>query len=277
MKVSRKQIRAIIKEELNRELPISYYSDEMIMHEGLLDWLGNLFGKLVGFFTGAADKGASRASTTYETAFGDSRLQKIAKKHGLDGLGEPGDFKHHHLDMEDKKHRLVFFEATAEILSSTAAEETEALQQAAKIPDWTPKDDSEEAAKEWQEKNGDVAAKFWEVVGSVGWGCGWLGNEMQIKGGNTAAGKLESAGESGNPAEASEALIAGLEWMIKVFDKGVSDGSEFASDAKSLLDAELAAATAVAKAIAESGKEQQKESLELRKLINTLVHQVIKG
>ena len=175
MKVSRKQIRAIIKEELNRELPISYYSDEMIMHEGLLDWLGNLFGKLVGFFTGAADKGASRASTTYETAFGDSRLQKIAKKHGLDGLGEPGDFKHHHLDMEDKKHRLVFFEATAEILSSTAAEETEALQQAAKIPDWTPKDDSEEAAKEWQEKNGDVAAKFWEVVGSVGWGCGWLG------------------------------------------------------------------------------------------------------
>ena len=58
MKISRKIIRAIIKEEIKRDLPLKYYSDEMLMQEGLLDWLSDLFGKFVSFFTGSAEKGS---------------------------------------------------------------------------------------------------------------------------------------------------------------------------------------------------------------------------
>ena len=52
MRITRRQIRRIIREE--------YYSkhraDDPIMSEGLLDFLGSLFGGLIDFFTGAAEE-----------------------------------------------------------------------------------------------------------------------------------------------------------------------------------------------------------------------------
>jgi len=276
MKVSKKQIRRIIREELNRELPISYYSDDVLMQEGLLDWLGDLFGKLVGFFSGEADQGASEFGSVAKESFGESNLQKIAKKHGLEGIGPPGSFDYSDLDFSEEKHRLVFFESWAN-MSAAMEEDVALLEKAAAMKDWTPKDDSDEAVKEWQEKNGEAAGGFWGVVGSVRWMCGWLGTDFELKGGTKISGELETAEDSGNPGEAAQGLIAGLEWLVTIFDKGVKDGSEYAQKLVDVTKKLGSGATKVGEAIAASGEEQQKESLELRKLINTLTQQVIRG
>ena len=51
MKITRKEIKRLVQEEAKRGLPISYYSDDVLLEEGLLDLFKGLFGGMLKFFS----------------------------------------------------------------------------------------------------------------------------------------------------------------------------------------------------------------------------------
>jgi len=270
MKISRKQIRRIIREELNRELPISYYSDEMLMQEGLLDWLGDLFGKLVGFFTGAADKGVSKSQEYVADAKG--RIEQLIDKYEVDDMKSLDD-----ADWKNEKHRRIVFEATAPWAGSEVVlPQIEELEAAAKIKDWTPADDSEDAAKKWEEENGTAAAGLWEVMGED-MGCTEFFTEIGAPYFGDAISIGKTAMESGNPGEAAKYIVTAAAGWVACWKDAIKLKTPGADDALSTSKTFGKAGQAVASAIEASGKEQQKESLELRKMINALTQQVIRS
>ena len=79
MRITKRQLRRIIQEERQRELPIEFYTDEQLMSEGLLDWVGGLFSGLVDFFTGGAEKAREEVSSGLSSEL-DSGVAKIAEE-----------------------------------------------------------------------------------------------------------------------------------------------------------------------------------------------------
>lgn len=267
MKITRKEIRKLVKEEAKRELPISYYSDEMLVQEGLMDFLGNLFGSFVKMFTGAFDEAEKKVGTRWNDA--TSKVQGIASK--LLGKEEAADIKSFDdLDLEKKEHKKVYFSALVDLSANTIEEYIPLLQAAAGIEDWTPADDSEEAAKEWQKENGETSLGLFTAAGGVGGNVKFFG-EKGIKSAAAAYADYQEKVKDGNPAGAAQSLINNAKVLSDIWNfaeqvdvKGadkISAGWE-----KLERDARL-----VGEAIERSGKEQQKESLELRKLINHMI------
>ena len=240
----------------------------MLMQEGLLDFLGDLFGKLVGFFTGAADKGKSQGQAMVSD--GNARFKELAKKYDQDITWEDVDWK-------NDKHRRLVFEATVDWFRPDAVDDqVQLLEAAAKIKDWTPADDSDEAAKKWEEEYGEAAAGLWKVLGED-LECTKFLADIGATYFDGSVTKGQAAMSSGNPAEAAQFIVASAEASLGYVKDAIKVKTPGAEEGLSAVKAFGKAGQAVAEAIAASGKEQQKESLELRKLINTLVHQVIKG
>lgn len=235
-------------------------ASDFLIQEGLLDFIKNLFGAFVKAFTDAAKNGTVQFENEMKENLTDSDLQKIAKQYGLKGLGEPGDFKWYDLDFSDKKHRLVFFHAFHELWADNCKEDIEILENALKIENWMPKDDSEEAAKEWHKVNGEIVSDFWEVCG---WHMGMLSGKLpldKLPGCDKAYAALETAIKNANPGEAVQASLSALEWFDKVCDQGVKDGSDYAKKIMQSTASVVSKLKEVGKAIAESGKEAQNES-----------------
>ena len=270
MKISRKQIRRLVREEANRELPITYYSDDMLMHEGLLDMLGGLFGGLVDFFSKAFDKAEGDVKGLFTSA-GD-KVNSFAEK--LLGKEEAADIKSiEDLDMKKEDHQKIFYATVAEPVIEGMKAGMTAIENAANVEDWTPADDSDEAVKEWQETNGEAANGLWQAFGTMGGTVSWFGDQG-ISAASDAMGGYDTAAESGNPAEA-------VTWMAGDGAKAIKQTYEFAKtigikEAEKVMasaDELAAAAGAIGEKIAASGEEQQKESLELRKMINHMIIQ----
>ena len=249
-------------------------ASDPLLQEGLLDFIKNLFGAFVKAFTNAAKNGTVQFENEMKEQFTDSELQKIAKQYGLKGLGEPGEFKYYDLDFSDKKHRLVFFHCFLETWEENCKEDLEILENALKIENWMPKDDSEEAAKEWHKVNGEIVSDFWEVCG---WHMGMLSGKLpldKLPGCDKAYAALETAIKNANPGEAVQASLAALEWFDKVCEQGVKDGSDHAKKIIQLTASVVTKLKEVGKAIAESGKEAQNESRNLKySLKNSLIYE----
>jgi len=246
----------------------------MLIQEGLLDFLGNLFGKLVDFLFGDTEEAASQAKSTVTSSAND-RVVKAAEKADLgDEVKSVDD-----LDMKDEKHQKVFYAALAPVVVDLSKEAFEKLKTTEAVKDWTPADESEEATKKWQEENGEAAGGLYGALG-------------------TMTGLLQFFGEKGisSAAEASEAGVAAAkdspgaaaQWVAEagpkalagIFEFAKTAGIDGAEDAIAATSEVATAGKAVAEKIAASGSEQaeeaketQKESLELRKLINGLVLQ----
>lgn len=270
MKITRKQIRKIISEEVNREFPISYYSDEVLMQEGLLDFLGGLFDKLIDFFTGDAEEATTTYRSNYQSAFSDN-FAAAAKEQGLEDVKSEKD-----LDMENKDHQKVFYAALAPVEVKAIKATMENLAATDAVKDWTPADDSEEATKKWQEENGEASTGLYKAAGAV---IGAL--QFYEQQGISAAGDAAKAGDTAikdSPAATAQWVAeAGTKAIISIFEAAKAGGLDAAGEVIEGWNSVGSKAIEVAKKIAESGKEEQadakKESLELRKYINQLVLQ----
>lgn len=270
MKITRKQIRKIVEEEIKRDLPISYYSDEMIMQEGLLDFLGNLFGKLVDFLFGDAEESRKQTYSSISSNANDA-VSKAAKEADLEDVESIDD-----LDMKDEDHQKVFYAALAPAVVSVSEAALGSLKETEAVEDWTPADDSEEAAKKWEEENGEAAGGLYGAGGSMLGLLKFFGEH-----GMSSAEESYSSGEAAlkeGPAQAAQWISQGAAKAItSIFEFAKSAGIDGADDAISAVGEVGSAGAAVAEKIAASGKdqseEQKKESLELRRLINGLVLQ----
>ncbi len=270
MKITRKHIRKIIKEEAKREFPISYYSDEALMQEGLLDFLGNLFGKLVDFFTGDADEARTTYQSNYQSAFADN-FAGAAKEQGLEGVESEKD-----LDMEKEDHQKVFYAAIAPVEVKAIKAAMDNLSATDAVNDWTPSDDSEEAAKKWQEENGEASSGLYKAAGAL---LGAL--QFYEQQGISAAGDAAKVGDAAikdSPAATAKWIAEeGSKAIVGIFEAAKAGGLDAAGDVVKGWGSVSTKAVEVAKKIAESGKEEQadakKENLQLRKYINQLILQ----
>ena len=275
MKISKKQIRRIVEQEAKRELPISYYSDEMLMQEGLLDFLKGLFGKIVEFFKGAYDEAKGKV----EDAWGDVTGQ--VKGVAQDILGKDTEVTSlKDLDMDNKEHQKVFYAAIAPKSIEMLKVADEKLKAAANVKDWTPKDDSDEAAEAWQKENGEAANGLWYAFGAMGATADFYAENTDMARAKELSSGYDKIAESGNPGEAAQYVAVAGNLVAQMGVKAEEAGDESGKQLNKAGNAIVSAAEALAKSIAESGKEQQQESLELRKMINHMIIQerkIIKG
>ena len=271
MRVTKRQLRRIIREEEQRDLPIEFYSDEALISEGLLDWLGNLFGGLVDFFTGGAKEAEQEATSGWSSGV-SSNLPKAAEEEGEEEITSVGD-----LDLEDDTHKKIFFNAAApveaELMKSVAGEISKA---GSGVTDWTPKSDSEEDQNAWKEGDGKAALGLWDAVGHVG-GSIKMYVEAFGKDWPLPVPSMEDAVSSGNPGEAVKFIMAACNIIKKEWDKASSDLGVDAGSVISAAEEAEGAAKTVGEAIAESGKEQQQEWVDLRRWVSSTILQEGKG
>ena len=84
-------------------------------------------------------------------------------------------------------------------------------------------------------------------------------------------GEFDSIADSGNPGQAVQHLVKCTNYVGNAFQFAVSAGIKEASGPIEVAAQIVDSAKANGSAIEASGKEQQKESLELRKLINGMI------
>ena len=268
MKITRREIRKLVKEEAKRELPISYYSDDMLIEEGLMDLLKGLFGNLVKFFSDAFEDAEKKVGTQWKSA--NNRVQDLATK--LLGKEEAADVQ----DLEDlevnekEDHFKIYVAATAPVAENVLNEALEGLKKSGGVKDWTPADDSDEAVKKWEDENGDASLGLWEAFGLAN-GVVKFFADQDLPEASGIVGKFEGAADSGNPGQAVQHLIRCTEYIGSVYGGNTVAGVKAAAVVPPVAEKVLAAAKAIGGAIETSGKEQQKESLELRKLINHMI------
>ena len=268
MKITRREIRKLVKEEAKRELPISYYSDDMLIEEGLMDLLKGLFGNLVKFFSDAFEDAEKKVGTQWKSA--NNRVQDLATK--LLGKEEAADVQ----DLEDlevnekEDHFKIYVAATAPVAENVLNEALQGLKKSGGVKDWTPADDSDEAVKKWEDENGDASLGLWEAFGLAN-GVVKFFADQDLPEASGIVGKFEGAADSGNPGQAVQHLIRCTEYIGSVYGGNTVAGVKAAAVVPPVAEKVLAAAKAIGGAIETSGKEQQKESLELRKLINHMI------
>ena len=266
MKITRKEIRKLVKEEAKRELPISYYSDEMLIEEGLMDLVKGLFGSLVKFFGDAFEEAEKKTGSLWSKA--ESDVQAVAQK--LLGKDKGSDIKSFDdLDLEKKDHKKIYFTSLVPVALKWTGEMVEQLNTAATVKDWTPADDTEEAAEKWEKEHGETARNLWKAFGGVGGTLKWFAEK-----GITQAEEALPAYEANDGSDAIGAakfVIDGSKLMRDIWTFAKSIDIKGAGDAAAGWEAVGSAAQKVGQAIESSAKEQQKESLELRKLINHMI------
>ena len=193
MKIPKSQLKKIIREAIIGK------SEEELINEGLLDFLGGLFGKLAGWIGGLGGKVESAVDDAVagsEKATAELEAKSEGKK----------------LSAEDYMKSVAYTEKTN--LESALSK----LLEAEKAKTWAPKDDSEEAAEAWQKTpDADAAANIWEAVGKLAGSLKFLGNPKYI--GDSASGKLAEklSGKMESPADAIKGVSEAVGGLTRVW------------------------------------------------------------
>jgi hypothetical protein len=248
MRITKRQLRRIIKEERQRDLPIEFYTDEMLMSEGLLDFIGGLFAKLTGFFkdlTGATDDKASDVSSSVGSS-ADADVVSLASNAGREDVEGIDD-----LDLEEEEDQTIYFSALSAPARTAAEEALEYLGKTDSVESWTPESESDEDVKAWEDANGDAATGIWEAWGTS---KGWL--QHFSKRGIKQAKPQEASAD--DPATAIKFLLASAEQNIGIWDTAEHmKGVDGVSDAWGKVTAK---ATSIGEKIAADGKDEQKDA-----------------
>ena len=141
MKITRRQLRRIIREEAARPFPIDYYPEEMLIQEGLWDAISNLLGSIVGFFSDAWNEAESQFDSQisgYRSDYMGSNWDSLVKTMDPEGEGDPPDMKKL---VQEFKIGEILEERTPEILAQTIKEIINKdysinLQEAKKVLNW---------------------------------------------------------------------------------------------------------------------------------------------
>lgn len=201
MKVTRKQLRSIVK----RSLKESATTKSHLINEGILDFIGNLFMGMVNF---------AMAPFGYRVSIGEEvsreEAEKVWAKHQAAGKTPPGVESVGDLDYAGNEgHKQWIISAVAPSWVSLLNDADDSFDKASKVTKWTPEDETKEAQEAWKKEHGENAEELWGGVGTVS-GLGvFLSKEGLTMPDPSEEGK--KAVETGNPAEAINYCIKALD------------------------------------------------------------------
>ena len=243
MRLTESELKEYIRSELSRETIIS---------EGILDFLGKMFDKLVGWISGLGEQ----LESAVDDAVADS--EKAADKLDAESDGKK-------LSAEDYMKAVAYSQLTN--FESALGK----LLEAEKAKTWGPKDDSKEAAEAWQKTpDAEAAGNIWDAVGKLAGSLRFLGNPKYV--GDAASGKLAEKlmGKMESPADAITGVSEAADGLTRMWSSAEKN-FDFEGSANNVKPSEVLAvlkkiqslAKKIAGKISASAKEV-KESLALR-------------
>lgn len=241
MRITESELKRLIRSELSRQPLIS---------EGILDFLGKMFDKLVGWISGLGEQLESAVEEALEDA------EKAADE--LEAKSEGKE-----LSAEDYMKSVAYSQKT----NFEAA--LSKLLEAEKAKTWAPEDDSEEAAEAWQKTpDADAAASIWAASGKLAGSLTFLGNPKYVGDAASAALADKISGKLESPADAIAAVSEGAAGLTRMWSSAeknfdFSDSDVQPSEVLAVLKKIQSQAKKIAGAISASAKEI-KESLALR-------------
>jgi len=244
MKITKRQLRQVIYEELSRDNPIHTYSREDLLEEGLLDFIKGLFGKLTGWLSGKIDDALSSAVSDYKAAAND--------------LGE--------VDPDKSEDLTKLFKAVAPLQMEHMGEAFDKLKKATEVDDWTPASDSDEDMKKWQEKEGEKSLGLWEATGiTQGMLQFWAEYVPKI------AGNLKTDTPE-DPAGACARIVENCGMLLQLYGGAAKEVSWIEKvNAPKFINSVKKVAEALGPKIGASVKEQQKEWVDLRCTVGAII------
>jgi hypothetical protein len=267
MRITKKRLRKIVKEEYQR----GACSDDLLVQEGVLDFLDGIFKWMEGFMKDMkanAEKESSKVASSYGKS-ADSNVEKVASKLGVTrsgkGEGEPvktiGD-----LDLDNPEHQKVFWQSVGPPAQAAAKNTMTHLGTAGGVENWTPKSDSEEDQKAWKAENGENAGAIFSAWGTLTGMLKWYG-----KVGIESAEKLAVATVGdGGWADGIKGVIDAAKGTKEIWDGvGATGAEDFGMPAA--MDEIISKATEIANAISADAKEEMKECIHLRRLVNSMI------
>lgn len=166
MKVTKKQLRRIIKEEAARPFPIDYYPDEMLMQEGLWDAISNFLGSIVGFFTdawGEAEDNVKGETQKYQSKYTGSNWKKMVKDVDPKGKGDPPS--EDEVDWTDEKWAAAWWGSWTAYAPELLKKVQDKLDATTSVVDWVPPEGT--SPEEWMKGDGKAALGVNSSFGSL--------------------------------------------------------------------------------------------------------------
>jgi len=272
MRITKKRLRKIVKEEYQR----GACSDDLLVQEGVLDFLDGIFKWMEGFMKDMkanAEKEASKVASSYGKS-ADSNVEKVASKLGVTRSGKGDDTEGEgeepiktigDLDLDNPEHQKVFWKSVGPGAQQSVKNTMSHLEKAAGVKNWTPKSDSEEDQKAWQAENGENATAIFSAWGSLDGVLRWYG-----KAGIESAKKLADAPTGDSWAEGIKGVINAAKGTKEIWDNvGATGVDDFGMPAA--MDEIISKATEIANAISADAKEEMKECIHLRRLVNSMI------
>ena len=166
MKITRKQLRKIIREEAARPFPIENYPNEMLMQEGLWDAISNFLGSIIGFFTDAWGEAEGKVKGQiggYRDKYQSGNWQSLAKKIDPKGKGDPP--KAEDVDYSQEKYAPAFWGSWSVYAPKVLKGVQEKLAATDSITDWIPPEGTK--PEEWMKGDGKSALGINRAFGEM--------------------------------------------------------------------------------------------------------------
>ena len=267
MRISKHQIREFVYKEVGRNQLVSYSRKDEILNEGILDFLKDMWGKASEYFSKTIDDVSEKFSEIMKDA-----VEKSLEKNKSDSDDE--DFDDEEIgalsDLNPKdnaKHRVLYFKSISAPIIKVLEKSVKDLESTKSVKRWTPKSGSKEDLQSWMKENKDASSGLWRSVGGIK-------SSMKLLSESGASFDApESPKENANPGEAIKYILSSCKAMKKVWEKMSAEVKDESKNVISSISKAESAASKVGKAIANSAKTQQKEWVNLKMAINSIIIQ----
>lgn len=247
MKITRNQLRSVIKETMVRQHTNSY-----LINEGILSFLGDLFMGMVNF---------ALAPFGIQVAIGEEisqeeadKLMAQAKSQGTApaGVESVEDLQ----PAENTEHRKWLIAAQAPTWVRLLNQADDDLAKAGGVTNWTPADETDAAQEAWKKEQGENAEGLWAGIGVIAGMGAFLAKQGLTMPDSSKAG--EEAVKTGNPAEAINFAIKTID-AYSAWWKGEGAIVAGSKEVIGSLDATKVKLAELAKAVTGDAKEEQAE------------------
>ena len=265
MRITKRQLRKIITEEV-AGTSAQLMTDEQLMQEGLLDFLGGLFKKMSGALKKVVTAGVKALNPGKEAnTYVAKAAKKISKETGQEINAKTID----ELNLEFEDHARVLGLSQVPYSKVVSAEALDLFKQADAVKDWTPKSDSEEDNDAWMNENEEGITALMKAAGTVLGMLRYYYDEIDLGGGERISQFQKAADSFPDPDPA-----AVCKWTMDACEK---IAGFFSMDEAKPLVAEYVkiykAAEAIGKKVAASAKEQQKEWAAARRAVGEILNE----
>ena len=261
MRITKRQLRKIITEEMTGT-SVQFMTDEQLMQEGLLDFLGGLFKKMTGALKKVVDAGVKALNPEKEA---NTHVAKAAKKISDITGDKIKATKVSDLDLGKEDHAAAFFLSQIPYSRVVSAEAVDLFKQADAVEDWTPKSDSEEDNEAWMNENEEGITALMKGAGTVLGMLRYYYDEADLGDGEKISQFKKAADNfpDPDPAAVCKWTMDACEEIANFFSEEKDVVKEYAKIHK--------AAEAIGKKVAASAKEQQKEWVMARRAVGEIL------